>query len=88
MELTEARKQINEIDDKIIQLLSQRLDICNEIADYKKAHNLPILNKARENEILARITLTADNGQAPYIAQVFQEIMTVAKDYQIRKINL
>ncbi len=47
-----ARKKIDEIDNKLLQLLAERLEICKELGEYKKRHNLPIKNKEREEELL------------------------------------
>ena len=41
MDLTELRGQIDEIDDEIIKLFCRRMDIAAQVADYKKANNLP-----------------------------------------------
>ena len=47
MDLTELRGQIDEIDDEIIKLFCRRMDIAAQVADYKKANNLPIFMPAR-----------------------------------------
>ena len=46
------RAQIDEIDDKIVELFTQRMETAAKIADYKKAENLPILDPKREEEKL------------------------------------
>ena len=47
MDLTELRGQIDEIDDEIIKLFCRRMDIAAQVADYKKANNLPIFKIGR-----------------------------------------
>ena len=37
MDLKELRGQIDEIDDKLVQLFSERMEVSAQIADYKKA---------------------------------------------------
>ena len=57
-EATEAisalRKQIDEIDNEIMEMLSKRMRVCREIGQYKKEHNLTVLQTSRYNEILGK----------------------------------
>ena len=46
------RRQIDEIDEQLLSLLSKRMRISQEIGTYKKEHNMPILQSGRYNEIL------------------------------------
>jgi chorismate mutase/prephenate dehydratase len=52
MELSEFRKKIDEIDGPLLDLFLERMKLSGEIAEYKKANSMPILNKGREREIL------------------------------------
>ena len=54
-ELDDIRKQINEIDDKIIDLLNKRANIVIKIGNLKKSLNLEISQPKREEEIKERI---------------------------------
>ena len=47
MNLDELRMEIDKVDDQLIRLFAQRMDIAAQIAEYKKQHNLPVLNAAR-----------------------------------------
>lgn len=50
--LTELRKQIDEIDDQLLEVLAKRMRISREIGTYKKEHNMQILQTQRYSEIL------------------------------------
>lgn len=50
--LNELRKQIDECDNDLIQLLAKRMRVCREIGVYKKEHGVNILQAGRYNEIL------------------------------------
>ncbi|MBQ7945381.1 MAG: bifunctional 3-deoxy-7-phosphoheptulonate synthase/chorismate mutase type II [Bacteroidales bacterium] len=50
--LNELRKQIDECDNDLIQLLAKRMRVCREIGTYKKEHGVNILQTGRYNEIL------------------------------------
>ena len=47
-QIEELRIKITEIDAEIIELIAKRKQISLEIGAYKKQHNLPILDSARE----------------------------------------
>jgi len=55
-ELKEFRKDIDNIDDKIIYLLNKRAEIVIEIGKIKKLLNLGVFQPKREEEIIQRIT--------------------------------
>lgn len=49
------RQKIDDIDDKVADLLSKRMKLSAQIGEYKKNNKLPIEDKARENEIKSRL---------------------------------
>ena len=50
--LTELRRQIDDIDEQMLELLAKRMRISREIGVYKKEHNMPILQSPRYSQIL------------------------------------
>ena len=54
-DLSTIREKINEIDNKIVELWKERMQTCLKVAKYKKENNLPVLDAARERELLNRI---------------------------------
>jgi chorismate mutase len=52
--IRQLRSQIDEIDDQLIDLLAKRMRVCREIGQYKKEHNITVLQAARYNEILEK----------------------------------
>ncbi len=51
-DLDKLRREINVIDDELINLLSERMRIARDIGNYKKDKNVTILQPKRWNEIL------------------------------------
>ena len=49
MDLNELRQQINSIDDELLTLFTRRMDLASQVADYKREHDLPILQPAAES---------------------------------------
>ena len=41
MELQDYRAQLDQIDDQIVSLFTQRMETVRNVADYKKEHNTP-----------------------------------------------
>lgn len=52
--LKALRRQIDECDDRLIELLARRMSICREIGNYKKEEGITILQAGRFNDILER----------------------------------
>ena len=53
--LDEIRREIDEIDSELIELFKRRMNCSKDVAIYKNANNIPVLNQARENEILDEV---------------------------------
>jgi chorismate mutase len=58
--LEKMRQQINQLDDELMQLLSQRMKVAERIGQYKKENNITILQTKRWNEILDRACKKGD----------------------------
>lgn len=52
--LENLRQQINHLDEELMQILSQRMKVSEKIGEYKRDHNITILQTIRWNEILER----------------------------------
>jgi chorismate mutase len=52
--LSELRRQIDGIDESLLEMLAKRMRISREIGIYKKEHNMPILQTPRYGEILEK----------------------------------
>jgi chorismate mutase len=53
-DLTDLRRQIDDIDKDILELLAKRMRVSEEIGMYKKEHNISILQRTRYDEILEK----------------------------------
>lgn len=87
--ITMLRKQIDEIDNGLIDLLSKRMRISREIGQYKKEHGMTILQTARYSEILdKRGAQGALLGIAPdCIKSIFESIHEESVNQQMKIIN-
>ena len=53
-DLDDIRKRIEEIDEKMARLYEERMKESKNVAEYKKAHALPILDAQREKELIKK----------------------------------
>lgn len=54
-DITEIRKEINDIDEELVKLFRRRLEIVEDVAKSKRERRAPVLDPAREREILSRV---------------------------------
>lgn len=88
-DLVDLRHQIDEIDDKILEILAKRMRISGEVAQYKKENNMPVLQAGRYDEILTnRSEQGATLGMsAEFVKEVFEAIHAESVRKQIEIIN-
>ncbi|MEM2099594.1 MAG: chorismate mutase [Candidatus Bathyarchaeia archaeon] len=53
--IIQLRKRIDAIDEQILQLLSERVDVCRLIGALKRRQNMPVKDVPRENDVYSRI---------------------------------
>ena len=82
MELKECRNKLDVIDSQIISLFCERMETVKQVAEYKKAHDMPILAPGREKEILERVAELSGEELAPYAKTLFETLMYVSREYQ------
>ena len=83
------RKQIDELDNELMQLLAKRMKVCREIGEYKKEHNMTVLQTSRYNEILNKRGAQGSLwGMAPdFIKTVFEAVHEESVRQQMDIIN-
>ncbi|MCR5768737.1 MAG: chorismate mutase [Lachnospiraceae bacterium] len=81
------REQIDNIDDRLIKLFGERMDVAARIADYKKEHNIPVLDRKRETEKLKDIMDKVPDDLKEYAAQLYSMMFEFSRSYQTRLIG-
>ena len=84
MNIRETRKRIDNIDRKIIDLISKRLYLLKYILKHKIDNNLPIQDKNREKEVLVdRIKRSSKLGiNRNFIKPLFLSIFSESRRIQ------
>lgn len=82
MDLKEIRNRIDKIDDQLLELFVERMETVKEVAEYKKANNLPVLNSQRERDIICRVTEGMTDEMAAYTKSLYSTMFEVSRSYQ------
>ena len=87
-ELQQARSEINQVDAEMAALFERRMAAVRRVLEYKRAHGLPVLDAAREKEVIARGgARLSDPALAEYYTRVLEKLMEVSRDYQSRQLE-
>ncbi len=87
--IQQLRKQIDELDNQLMELLAKRMEVCREIGRYKKEHNMTVLQTSRYNEILEKrgVQGSLTGMAAEFVAKVFESIHEESVRQQIEIVN-
>jgi len=80
-ELMNLRRQINQLDNQLLQLLEARFEISKEIGEVKKRKGLPIEDLAREKEIIESKCGKTDLDEG-FVKKYFELIFEESKRLQ------
>ena len=77
LDLSKLREEINSVDREMVELFKRRMTIAASVAEYKKEHNLPVLDAARERALLARISDMAGEEFDGYARTLYHTMLDV-----------
>ena len=79
------RGQIDIIDRQIVGLFQQRMEVSQNVARYKIANHIPVLDPQREREVLeAKAAMVETPEQKADIAKLYETIMSMSRACQRR----
>lgn len=82
MELSDIRKEIDQINQEMQRLFERRMELCGQVAEYKGAHGMEIFVPAREEEILKTVRSRAIPPMQEYDVAFFESLMSLSRQYQ------
>ena len=89
MSLSDWRRQIDEIDRKLVELLNQRSRCALEIGKIKQAENLPLYQPDREREVLQNAErINAGPLTDAAIRRLFERIIDEARSAERAAMHL
>jgi len=59
------RRRLDQLDDEIARLLGERFDVCRDIARYKRAHEIPMMQPHRVDAVRARYLVRGEEVNLP-----------------------
>ena len=81
--LEQARAEIDAVDTQLAALFERRMAAVLQVAEYKRAHGLPIYDAARETAVLEKAAARIQSpALRPYYKDHVQNLMDVAKQYE------
>lgn len=86
MDLNDIRKEIDVIDSQLIELLEKRMDCTKAVGEYKASHNIPILDKGRQQLILEKVEQRSEK-YGSQLKFLFEDIMQISRMAQNRIIG-
>lgn len=87
MDLSQLREQIDTIDRQIAALLTQRMDITNEVAAYKKANGLAVYHPEREQQVIEKVCSLTKPEYQQALTVIYQCIMDESKKNQEQQLQ-
>lgn len=82
-ELSLIREELDQIDQKIVELYQQRMELAKDVAEYKIANCKMILDKEREQQKLNSLKKLAVNEfNEKGITELFEQIMSASRKLQ------
>lgn len=81
-DLSDIRKEIDSIDTQIVELFKRRMSYADAVAAYKRAHDLPVLDRSRERELLSRRAAQVPEDMKVYTEVLFELLMEASRNRQ------
>lgn len=85
--LEQTRQQIDAIDQELVRLFEKRMSCVAEVIAIKKEQKIPILDVAREEEILKKVSRLVEKPvYEADVQELFKVLMELSKKYQLTQL--
>lgn len=82
-DLSQLRQEIDIIDRQLVALFEQRMAVTRQVGEYKLAQGLPVLDRSREEQVLAgKVAMLTDSSLAADVTDLFEAIMAISRRQQ------
>ena len=83
-DLAKLRREIDRRDTILADALEQRMDVVRQVAAYKDARHMQVLDREREEQVIAKVTGQLKNpAYAPHMRNIMEKIMETSRNLQI-----
>ena len=83
-ELHDLRREIDAIDAQLTALFQRRMKVAGQVGQYKLERGLPVLDRAREAEVLAKKAALAEEPFKGDVTDLFETVMAISRRRQQR----
>ena len=81
--LLECREKIDRIDSEIIRLYEERMKVVNDVAEYKIANHMEVLDASREKAMLEKnLGKVKESKLKPYYHHVLSGFLLASREMQ------
>lgn len=82
MTLEQIREKIDQIDNQLVTLFTERMEAAGQVAEIKKGSSGAVYQSAREQEILAKVQAAMPAGLEAYAAALYSTILELSRNRQ------
>lgn len=82
--LQDLRARIDEIDAQLTRLFCRRMAVTEQVGRYKLERGLPVLDRAREAQVLEQKAALAEEGRGEDVTALFETVMALSRRQQQR----
>ncbi len=87
-DLEDIRKRIDGIDKQISSLFLERMDAAADVAEYKRSVGMPVFDRSRERDIVARATERVPANLSSYAAVLETVLIEASREAQYQRLGL
>lgn len=85
--LEASREAIDRIDRELVKLFCERMRVCADVAEYKRAVGKPVFDAARERALLSKISELAGPEMEDNARTLYATILSISRAYQHERLN-
>jgi len=82
MDIKDLRENIDKIDEKLVELICERMETAAKIGKYKRENKMPVYDPARERQLFDRVGQLAGEEFASYTRVLYSTMTDVSRSYQ------
>ena len=84
-ELSDFRSEIDALDDKILELINKRLQVCLEVGNFKSLHGIAVRDSKREAELIDKLL---ENNKGPCPPDILEKIYRILIETGVFLVNV
>lgn len=88
-DLSEIRKELDEVDRRLLELFEYRMELSLDVAEYKKQMKMPVYDPDREREKLEKLReMVRSRGNVEAVSDLFTQIMLLSRRAQYSELKI